>query len=99
MLIQFQTSRCLDIESFSECEEKIPAVISKHDGSYAAQGKIPTVLEVDWKPDRLVVIEFPLRDDSKAFLAGPEVRSVCYSASSDYKQVAAGRWYGMNTVV
>ena len=99
MLTQFQTSRCLDIEIFTEYEEKVPAVISKHDGSYAVQGKIPMVLEVDWKPDRLVVIEFPLRDDAKAFLADPEARSVCYSASSDCKQVAAGRWYGMNTVV
>ena len=47
------------MESLTEYVEKIPAVISKHDGTYAAQGQIPTVLEDDWKPDRLVVIEFP----------------------------------------
>ncbi|MFT7471479.1 MAG: hypothetical protein ACI8XU_001375 [Kiritimatiellia bacterium] len=65
-----------DMESFAEYVEKIPAVISKHDGSYAVQGQIPTVLEGDWKPDRLVVIEFPSRDNAKAFLADPEAQTL-----------------------
>ena len=65
-----------DMESFAEYVEKIPAVISKHGGGYAVQGKIPTVLEGDWKPDRLVVIEFPSRDNAKAFLADPEAQTL-----------------------
>jgi uncharacterized protein (DUF1330 family) len=44
--------------------------------SYAVQGQIPTVLEGDWKPDRLVVIEFPSRDNEKAFLADPEAQAL-----------------------
>ena len=55
--------------------EKIPAVISKHDGTYAAQGQISTVLEDDWKPDRLVVIEFPSRGNANAFLADPQAQA------------------------
>ena len=65
-----------DMESFTEYVKKIPAVISKHDGSYAVQGQIPTVLEGDWKPDRLVIIEFPSRDSAKAFLADPEAQEL-----------------------
>jgi uncharacterized protein (DUF1330 family) len=65
-----------DMASFTEYVEKIPDVISKHGGSYAVQGQIPTVLEGDWKPDRLVVIEFPSRDNAKAFLADPEAQTL-----------------------
>jgi len=62
--------------SFTEYVEKIPAVINKHGGSYAVQWQIPTVLEVDWKPDRLVVIEFPSRDNAKSFVADSEAQAL-----------------------
>lgn len=65
-----------DMQSFSEYVEKIPAVIARHAGSYAVQGQIPTVLEGDWKPDRLVVIEFPSRENAKEFLADPETQAL-----------------------
>jgi uncharacterized protein (DUF1330 family) len=65
-----------DMESFAEYVEKIPAVISNHGGKYAVQGQIPTVLEGDWKPERLVVIEFPSRDNAKEFLADPEAQAL-----------------------
>ena len=65
-----------DMESFTEYVEKIPAVISNHGGRYAVQGQIPTVLEGDWKPERLVVIEFPSRDNAKEFLADPEAQAL-----------------------
>ena len=65
-----------DMESFAEYVEKIPAVISNHGGKYAVQGQIPTVLEGDWKPERLVVIESPSRDNAKEFLADPEAQAL-----------------------
>ena len=64
------------MESFAEYVEKIPAVISNHGGKYAVQGQIPTVLEGDWKPERLVVIESPSRDNAKEFLADPEAQAL-----------------------
>ena len=83
-----------DMESFAEYVEKIPAVISNHGGKYAVQGQIPTVLEGDWKPERLVVIEFPSRDNAKEFLARPRSAGViCDQAAIDYKQnVGSGRF-------
>jgi len=65
-----------EMESFAEYVEKIPAVISNHGGKYAVQGQIPTVLEGDWKPERLVVIESPSRDNAKEFLADPEAQAL-----------------------
>ncbi|MEX0962449.1 MAG: DUF1330 domain-containing protein [Pseudohongiellaceae bacterium] len=65
-----------DMASFTEYVERIPAVISKHGGHYTVQGQIPTVLEGEWKPERLVVIEFPSRDNAKSFLADPEAQAL-----------------------
>lgn len=65
-----------DIQSFSEYIEKIPAVIAKHSGSYMVQGQIPTVLEGDWKPERLVIIEFSSRENAKAFLNDAETQEL-----------------------
>ncbi len=65
-----------DMGSFAEYVERIPVVIARHSGKYAVQGQIPTVLEGDWKPDRLVIIEFPSRDNAKEFLADPEAQTL-----------------------
>jgi uncharacterized protein (DUF1330 family) len=65
-----------DMGSFAEYVEKIPAVINRHAGKYTVQGQIPTVLEGDWKPERLVIIEFPSRDKAKEFLADPEAQTL-----------------------
>ena len=48
-----------DLEKFLEYIQRIPAIIQKHSGKYLVQGDVPPVIEGDWQPERLVVIEFP----------------------------------------
>ncbi len=57
-----------DFEIFREYIEKIPIIIKKHSGRYIVQGEEPTVIEGDWKPERVVVIEFPSREKATDFL-------------------------------
>ncbi|WP_374469144.1 DUF1330 domain-containing protein [Phenylobacterium sp.] len=52
----------------------IPAFIEKHGGRYVVRGAEPTVMEGDWAPERLVVLEFPSRQGAQAFLADPEAQ-------------------------
>lgn len=54
----------------------IPAFIARHGGRYVVQGAEPTVVEGDWAPERLVILEFPARENAEAFLADPEVQPV-----------------------
>ena len=63
-----------DIGSFLEYINKIPDFIEKHSGRYIVQGEEPTVLEGDWNPERVVVIEFPARENANAFLHDPEIQ-------------------------
>lgn len=63
-----------DFETFSEYIRDIPKYIEKHSGRYIVQGVVPMVMEGDWEPERMVVIEFPSRDNAKGFLKDPDAR-------------------------
>ena len=65
-----------NFNEFSEYIKEIPAFIKKHSARYIVQGVEPTVMEGDWKPERMVVIEFPSRENAKAFLQDPEIQAL-----------------------
>jgi uncharacterized protein (DUF1330 family) len=65
-----------DMKGFSQYFEKIPAVIEKHAGEYVAKGEVPVVIEGDWKPETLVVIEFPSRNHAESFVRDPEAQAL-----------------------
>jgi uncharacterized protein (DUF1330 family) len=65
-----------DFPGFRPYIDAIPAFIEKHGGRYIVQGVPPDVIEGDWAPDLMVIIEFPSRENAKAFLADPEAQSL-----------------------
>lgn len=65
-----------DLASFSEYIQKIPEFIEKHLGKYIVQGVEPIVVEGVWRPERVVVIEFPTKENAKSFLSDPEAQSL-----------------------
>jgi len=65
-----------DFAKFGEYIQKIPEFIKKHSGRYVVQGVEPTVMEGNWIPERVVVIEFPTSDHAKRFLKDPEAQEL-----------------------
>jgi len=65
-----------DLPGFMPYVEQIPAFIEKHGGRYIVRGVEPTVMEGDWKPERMVILEFPSSDQARAFLADPEAQDL-----------------------
>jgi len=65
-----------DFGGFRKYITEIPAFIAKHAGKYIVQGVEPTTIEGDWKPERLVIIEFPERANAEAFLSDPEIQDL-----------------------
>ena len=63
-----------DFAGFKKYIAKIPAFIAKHSGMYIVQGAQPTIIEGDWKPERMVIIEFPERQKAEAFLSDAEIQ-------------------------
>jgi uncharacterized protein (DUF1330 family) len=65
-----------DFGGFKKYIAEIPTFIAKHSGKYIVQGVQPMILEGDWKPERLVIIEFPKREKAEAFLSDPEIKNL-----------------------
>ncbi|MEP6839939.1 MAG: DUF1330 domain-containing protein [Bradyrhizobium sp.] len=55
---------------------EIPAHISRHGGKYIVQGVPPTPVEGDWTPERMVILEFPTRENAETFLRDPEIQDL-----------------------
>ena len=65
-----------DLAGFMPYVEAIPAFIAKHGGRYIVRGVEPTVMEGDWSPERMVILEFPSRENAKAFLDDPDAQAL-----------------------
>ena len=65
-----------DFGGFKKYIAEIPAFIAKHSGKYIVQGAQPTTIEGDWKPERMVIIEFPESEKAEAFLGEPEIQDM-----------------------
>jgi uncharacterized protein (DUF1330 family) len=65
-----------DLPGFMPYVAAIPAHIARHGGRYIVQGAIPTPMEGDWTPERMVILEFPARANAEAFLSDPEIQDL-----------------------
>ena len=65
-----------DAAGFMPYVAAIPAHIERHGGRYIVRGVQPTLMEGDWTPERLVIIEFPERANAEAFLADPDIQDL-----------------------
>jgi len=65
-----------DLADFMPYVAAIPAFIARHGGRYASKGADPVVMEGDWAPQRLVILELPSRGRAEAFLGDPEAQEL-----------------------
>lgn len=70
-----------DPETYREYTARTPASIAAHGGRFIVRGGPCEVLEGDWEPGRVVVIEFPDRD-----------AALGWYRSEDYQELAKLRW-------
>lgn len=61
-----------DPVTYARYRELAPPSIAKYRGRYIVRGGATTVLEGDWSPERVVVLEFPDAESAKAWWASPE---------------------------
>ena len=59
-------------EQYREYVARVPALIAKHGGEYRVRGGDVVVLEGQWPPSRLIVMEFPNREAALNFYNDPE---------------------------
>jgi uncharacterized protein (DUF1330 family) len=74
--------------SVPQCQQymaQIEPVIEAAGGRYLVRGGTHTVLEGDWKPTRLVIVEFPSIEAAQSFYMSPaneSLRTMRQGASS-----------------
>lgn len=64
----------LDPVGYEEYRTKVPPIVRKHRGEFLVRGGQISILEGDWRPDRLVVLQFPDRASAQAFYDDPEYK-------------------------
>src|SRR5687767_15463080 len=77
----------LDPVAYEDYKRLASASIAAHGGRYLVRGGRSEVLDGDWTPRRLVVLEFDSLNQAKAWRASPEyaeakkVREICARAN------------------
>ena len=66
-----------DPAEYEEYRKQVPATIAAYGGRYLARGGAMEVLEGDWTPNRVVILEFPSMAQLKKWYDSPEYRPLC----------------------
>jgi len=77
-----------DSAGFAEYRKSVPATIAAFGGRFLTRGGAMEVLEGDWTPKRLVILEFPDAATLKAWYHSPEYQELLElrkrTATSDF---------------
>ena len=57
---------------YEDYKRMVPATIAAFGGRFVARGGHVETLEGDWRPDRLVILEFPSVERARAWWNSPE---------------------------
>ena len=61
---------------FAEFRQRVAVTIEAHGGRYLVRGGAVEVMDGDWVPDRVVVVEFDSVEQAKAWLTSPEYTEI-----------------------
>ena len=66
----------LDPEAYREYTQAVPATLAPFGGRFIVRGGASETLEGTWRPQRVVIIEFPSVERAKAWHASPEYTAI-----------------------
>jgi uncharacterized protein (DUF1330 family) len=69
MIIEIEV---LDESTYAEYVRKVPATVAKYGGRYLVRGGPVTPLAGDWRPERIIVLEFPSAGQMQEWNSSPE---------------------------
>ncbi len=69
-------SKVKDADKYREYLARVPAIVARYGGRYLARGGRITSLLGDWKPERMIVLEFPAESNVQEWLSSAEYRAI-----------------------
>jgi uncharacterized protein (DUF1330 family) len=83
-----ESTDVLDASTYDEYLDKVPATVEAHGGRYLVRSENVTPLAGDWRPHRLIVIEFPSMQDMTSWARSPEYQALSPLRERSVKQRA-----------
>jgi uncharacterized protein (DUF1330 family) len=68
-------SKVRDLEKYRQYIAQVTKVVTQHEGRFLVRGGAITPLGA-WKPERIVIIEFPSEAHIRAWLSSPEYQTI-----------------------
>ena len=65
-----------DAAGYEEYRSQTMATLLVYEGRFVVRGGAVEVIEGDWSPKRLIVVEFPTSDRARAWLDSPEYDAI-----------------------
>ena len=81
-----------DAGAFQRYVDEVPATVAKYGGRYLVRGGKIKLVEGDWNPKILVVIEFPTMDALKAWYDSEDYRPLRALRLETARTDAVGVW-------
>ena len=66
----------IDPDVYGEFVARVPAAVKKYGGRYLARSSEVSTMVGDWRPERIVLIEFENIDQVQEFFAAPEYQDL-----------------------
>jgi uncharacterized protein (DUF1330 family) len=66
----------LDQETYSRYVAQVREVVERHGGHYLARGGKVLAMSGNWKPERMILIEFDSARQARECFASPEYRAI-----------------------
>ena len=63
-----------NLPTMEEYRKRVPATLAAYGGRFLVRGGAHQTVEGDWKPNRLVILEFPTMDQAKRWYDSEEYR-------------------------
>ena len=82
-----------DHAAFAEFRDRAPAVVEAHGGRFLVRGGATDVVEGDWTPHRVVLLEFDSVERAKSWWSSPdhtELRAVLASCANTTTTIVEG---------
>lgn len=73
MLVEARTK---DSEKYRRYVSEVSRLVPRFGGRYLVRGGKITPMGDTWKPERIIILEFPSEADIRAWLSSPEYRAI-----------------------
>jgi uncharacterized protein (DUF1330 family) len=65
-----------DLDEYAAYRDRAPATVAQYGGRYLVRGGRHETVEGDWKPERVVVLEFESVEAAKTWYESPEYQEI-----------------------